>query len=146
MLATPFRAARPRLRLRPKDASYAGAWSAERGRCHRFVYDPEGKRQLPRADRDLRLAPGLPGPLVLLPKVVAEALRRDLAPVVRARCRPIDAQVKNDPAAQYEKSLGTSGGPRQVPEAAKRTSSSPSSLARSIAPAPADSGAGERAP
>jgi hypothetical protein len=22
---------------------YAGAWSAERGRCHRFVYDPEGK-------------------------------------------------------------------------------------------------------
>jgi hypothetical protein len=41
-----------RLPLRPKDASYAGAWSAERyagawsaerGRCHRFVYDPEGK-------------------------------------------------------------------------------------------------------
>jgi hypothetical protein len=22
---------------------YAGAWSAERGRCHRFVYDPDGK-------------------------------------------------------------------------------------------------------
>jgi hypothetical protein len=22
---------------------YAGAWSAERGRCHRFVYDPNGK-------------------------------------------------------------------------------------------------------
>jgi hypothetical protein len=23
---------------------YAGAWSAERGRCHRFVYDPGSKR------------------------------------------------------------------------------------------------------
>ena len=22
---------------------YAGAWSAERGRCHRLVYDPDGK-------------------------------------------------------------------------------------------------------
>jgi hypothetical protein len=35
--------ARPTRSLTSPLVDYAGAWTAERGRCHRFVYDPDGK-------------------------------------------------------------------------------------------------------
>ena len=49
----------------PLVQDHARAWTAARGRCHRFVYDPDGKpSQLPGTPGDHGLAPGRPGPLV----------------------------------------------------------------------------------
>jgi YD repeat-containing protein len=59
---------------------YAGAWSAERGRCHRYVYDEHSNpTEWPRADGDVRLGPGRSGPLERGRCLRASRLPRKLA-------------------------------------------------------------------